>query len=183
LSFYGLHKSAADGALAFAYEHSYLLRIASYTALVASKRNFLKNMLGLLASGENLTIVGDLQISLTTDLLLAKTIVHFIEMRPPFGTYNVVSEDSTSWLELFLLAATEIGFAEHLGRVSCGAISMMAGGALRPRHSSLNASKLRRNAPHLLSSWTELIADHCSHHRDDYRQIWNRQMCSPSPAV
>jgi dTDP-4-dehydrorhamnose reductase len=178
LSYYGLHKSAADGALGFAHEQSYVLRIASYMALVASKKNFLRNMLGLLASGDNLTIVDDLQISLTTDLLLARTIDHFMERRPAFGVYNVVSQDSTSWFALFSSAVSELGFSDHLGRVRSGAIDKMPGGALRPRHSHLNATKLTQNAACLLSGWRELVAEHCSHHRKGYRRIWDERACS-----
>ncbi|HKG73735.1 MAG TPA: SDR family oxidoreductase [Aestuariivirgaceae bacterium] len=176
LSYYGLHKSAADGALGFVHEQSYVLRIASYMALVASKRNFLCNMLGLLASGDKLTIVDDLQISLTTDLLLARTIHHFVETRPPFGVYNIVSQDSTTWFGLFSSAASDLGLGDHLDSVRPGTIEKMPGSALRPRHSHLNVAKLRWKAPCLLSGWRELVAEHCRHHRKEYRQVWDERV-------
>jgi dTDP-4-dehydrorhamnose reductase len=176
LSYYGLHKSAADGALGFAHEQSYVLRIASYMALVANKRNFLCNMLGLLASGNELTIVDDLQISLTTDLLLARTIHHLMAMRPPFGVYNVVSQNSTTWLGLFSSAAMDLGFGDHLKSVRPGTIEKMPGSALRPRHSHLNVAKLGRNAPCLMAGWRELVAEHCCHHRKEYRQMWHERV-------
>jgi dTDP-4-dehydrorhamnose reductase len=176
LSYYGLHKSAADGALSFAHEQSYVLRIASYKALIAGKRNFLSNMLALLASGGKLTIVDDLQISLTTDLLLARTIHHFVEMRPPFGVYNIVSQDSSTWFELFLSGASDLGFGDHLERVTPGTIEKMPGSALRPRHSHLNVAKLGWNAPRLMSGWRELVAEHCCHHRKEYRQMWDERV-------
>jgi dTDP-4-dehydrorhamnose reductase len=176
LSYYGLHKSAADGALGFVYEQSYVLRIASYMALVASKRNFLSNMLGLLASGDKLTIVDDLQISLTTDLLLARTIHHFVETRPPFGVYNIVSQDSTTWFGLFSSAASDLGLCDHLDSVRPGTIEKMPGSALRPRQSHLNVAKLSRKAPCLLSGWRELVAEHCRHHGKEYRQLWDERV-------
>lgn len=97
LSVYG--QSKADGDLAAAaVERHYIVRT---TWVVGEGRNFVRTMAGLADNGVSPRVVDDQIGRLTFAGDLADGIVHLLDVRAPFGAYNVTSDgDPVSWCEV-----------------------------------------------------------------------------------
>lgn len=97
LSVYGASKAAGD-LLVDQLEKHYILRTSW---VIGEGNNFVRTMLGLAEKGISPTVVSDQIGRLTFTCELVRAIVHLIESRATYGTYNVSNDGpSVSWAEI-----------------------------------------------------------------------------------
>jgi dTDP-4-dehydrorhamnose 3,5-epimerase len=157
LGVYGQSKAAGDIAVATVPQHY----IARTTWLVGDGPNFVRTMADLAGRGVNPTVVGDQVGRLTFADDLAAGIVHLVQTRAPFGTYNITcSGEPASWAdvakEVFRLGGhdparvTAVTTAEYFAAAT-GPVSP------RPAWSVLDLAKVEATGWHS-RPWTEALA-------------------------
>ena len=106
LSVYGQSKAAGDIAAALAPRH-YILR----TSWVIGKgNNFVKTMKSLADKGAKPSVVGDQVGRLTFTDDLAAAMKHLVDVKAPYGTYNLSNDgDSVSWADIAKLVYEKAG--------------------------------------------------------------------------
>jgi dTDP-4-dehydrorhamnose 3,5-epimerase len=97
LGVYGQTKAAGDQLVATVPQH-YIVRTSW---VIGDGHNFVRTMLSLAERGVNPSVVDDQFGRLTFTSELARAIRYMLEMRPPFGVYNVTgSGAATSWADI-----------------------------------------------------------------------------------
>jgi dTDP-4-dehydrorhamnose 3,5-epimerase/reductase len=142
LGVYGQTKAASDALVAQVPSH-YLLRTSW---VIGDGKNFVRTMAGLCDKGICPTVVDDQfgRLTFTTDL--AAAIVHLLGSTAEFGTYNLTNSGNVaSWCdiakEVFRLKGRP---AEAVTGISTQAYSEGKLTSPRPRHSTLDLSKIER---------------------------------------
>ncbi|MFS2240932.1 sugar nucleotide-binding protein [Microbacterium sp. OR16] len=106
LGVYGQSKAAGDIAIATATRH-YVLRTSW---VIGEGRNFVRTMQSLAERGVDPDVVDDQFGRLTFTSDLARGIRHLLEVRPPYGTYNLTSTgDPMSWADVARHVFTLVG--------------------------------------------------------------------------
>ena len=142
LGVYGQTKAAGDQIVATLGRH-YILRTSW---VIGDGRNFVRTMLSLAERGVDPAVVDDQFGRLTFTSELARAIQHLLQMRAPYGTYNVTGSGSvTSWADVarrtFALAGYDpdrvsgVSTAEYFGKAT-GPV------APRPANSVLDLTKI-----------------------------------------
>lgn len=110
LGVYGQTKAAGDQIVATVPRH-YIVRTSW---MIGDGRNFVRTMLSLAERGVNPSVVDDQSGRLTFTSELARAIRHLIEMRAPYGTYNVTgSGPVTSWADVARRVFALAGYDPH----------------------------------------------------------------------
>lgn len=146
LNVYGQSKAAGDIAAATVPKH-YITRT---TWVVGEGKNFIEVMKSLAEKGVKPTVVGDQIGRLTFTEDLAKAIRHLIEVRAPYGTYNVTNDgEPTNWAEIAQKTYELTGHdADDVTPVTtdeyyAGQIAEGKAIAQRPLQSTLNIAKIQ----------------------------------------
>lgn len=142
LSVYGQTKAAGDHIVAGIPRH-YIVR-ASW--VIGDGRNFVRTMLSLAERGINPNVVEDQWGRLTFVSELARAIRHLLDVRAPYGIYNVTGTGAvTSWADIarrtFALSGHDPGRVVGVSTVEyyAGAVGPIAP---RPRNSVLDLSRI-----------------------------------------
>ncbi|WP_216637264.1 bifunctional dTDP-4-dehydrorhamnose 3,5-epimerase family protein/NAD(P)-dependent oxidoreductase [Mycobacterium sp. GA-1285] len=127
LGVYGQTKAAGDLVVATVDRH-YIIR-ASW--LIGDGHNFVRTMLSLAARGVNPSVVNDQRGRLTFTSEIARAIRYLIDIRAPYGTYNLTGSGSvTSWADV---ARRTFELAGHdPGRVTDVTTAQYFAGASKP---------------------------------------------------
>jgi len=159
LGVYGQTKAAGDALVGQLGAH-YLIRTSW---VIGQGRNFVATMADLAAKGINPSVVDDQFGRLTFTNDLAAGIVHLLQNRACYGTYNLSNDGPiASWQEV---AATVFGLCDRdPGDVAGQSTAAYAAGKLtapRPRHSSLDLAKVKATgfSP---AAWTQRLAEYLS---------------------
>lgn len=97
LSVYGQTKAAGDQIVATVDQH-YIVRTSW---VIGDGNNFVRTMLSLAERGVNPGVVNDQRGRLTFTSELARAIRHLLDIRAPYGTYNVTGSGAvTSWADV-----------------------------------------------------------------------------------
>ncbi len=141
LSVYGASKAAGDIAVSLAPKF-YILRTSW---VIGEGKNFIRTMLELSAKGINPTVVADQIGRPTFTSELVRSIDHLLNIKPPFGTYNLSNDGkSVSWADFarkayeiaeLPTAVTDISTSDYyIGKVDI---------APRPLQSTLSLDKIQ----------------------------------------
>lgn len=141
LGVYGQTKAAGDALVATLPRH-YIVRTSW---VIGEGNNFVRTMASLAAKGVKPSVVDDQFGRLTFTADLADAIVHLVESRAPYGTYNVSSDGPiVSWRDI---AARVFELTGHEASDVAGqSTADYAAGKLvspRPRHSALDLTKIK----------------------------------------
>ena len=158
LGVYGQSKAAGDIAAALAPRH-YILR----TSWVIGKgNNFVRIMKGLADKGVKPSVVNDQVGRLTFTEDLAAAMKHLVDVKAPYGTYNLSNDgDSVSWADIAKLVYEKAGKpAADVTPVSTDAYyEGKTGIAPRPLQSTMSLDKIKATgfAPR---NWREALDEY-----------------------
>jgi dTDP-4-dehydrorhamnose reductase len=141
LSVYGTSKADGDTQAGHVTKH-YIVRT---TWVVGDGGNFVRTMAGLADRGISPTVVDDQIGRPTFTADLAAGIAHLLEIRAPYGTYNLTNEgDPASWADVAAeVFAVRGRSADDVGRTSTAAyFADKPQAAVRPLNSVLDLSKI-----------------------------------------
>jgi dTDP-4-dehydrorhamnose reductase/dTDP-4-dehydrorhamnose 3,5-epimerase len=141
LGVYGQSKAAGDLAVSAAARH-YLLRT---TWLIGDGHNFVRTMQKLAADGVSPTVVDDQVGRLTFADELARAVRHLLEVRAPYGTYNLTNGgESRSWAG-FAAAVFEASGRSGTDVTPTSTEAYAAGKVIAPRPalSTMSLAKIR----------------------------------------
>jgi dTDP-4-dehydrorhamnose 3,5-epimerase len=131
--------------------------------VIGDGRNFVRTMLSLATRGIDPSVVDDQRGRLTFTSELARAIRHLVEMRAPYGTYNVTGSGTvTTWADI---ARQVFTFAGHdpnrVTRVSTDEYFASTDGpvAPRPRNSVLDMTKISSTG-YLAADGDETLLDY-----------------------
>jgi len=143
LGVYGQSKAAGDIAAATAPRH-YIVR-ASW--VVGSGRNFVRTMAELAERGVAPRVVDDQRGRLTFADDIAAAIAHLLEVRAPFGTYNLSSEGAVmTWADVARVVFETVGADPSLVRDTSTADYFRGTSRVispRPENSGLDLRKIK----------------------------------------
>ncbi len=142
LSVYGASKTSGDIAVSLA-PNFYILRTSW---VIGEGKNFVRTMLEIAGKGINPTVVADQIGRPTFTSELVRAIDHLLNIKPPFGTYNLSNDGkSVSWADFarkayeiakLPTAVTDISTSDYYaGKVNI---------APRPLQSTLSLDKIQR---------------------------------------
>ena len=140
LGVYGQTKAAGDAVVAGCPRH-YILRTSW---VVGQGRNFVRTVQGLASSGVSPDVVDDQRGRLSFADDIARAAQHLVETGAPYGTYNVSSAgEPWTWADaaaaVFELSGRS---ADDVGRISTEQFAEGRSMAPRPRHSTLDLTKI-----------------------------------------
>ncbi len=140
LSVYGASKAAGDLVVSTLPKH-YTLRTSW---VIGEGKNFVRTMLELGRKGVNPTVVSDQVGRLTFTSELVRAIVHLLDSKAPFGTYNVSnSGDSVSWADITRAIFQEAGLKNTVADTTTAEYYKDKDGiAPRPLQSTLALDKI-----------------------------------------
>lgn len=165
LSFYGVHKYAADEIVqASGLENYWILRVASVIGFSEQRPNFLKTIFKASGTKPYLEIVDDLSISTVTTELLARYIMHMWKAKAPSGLYHATACGTTSWYSLAKKAFDTLGIDYDIRPIASVANNLAAP---RPKNSSLLNSKILSHGGQA-GSWENEIAEHTLRYKNQY---------------
>ncbi|MBG6179951.1 dTDP-4-dehydrorhamnose reductase [Arthrobacter sp. CAN_A1] len=141
LGVYGQSKAAGDLAVTAAAGRFYIIRTSW---VIGQGKNFVATMAALAARGSAPTVVKDQTGRLTLADDLAAAILHLVESRAPFGTYNVTNSGTpTTWADLARAVFERVGKDPGLVvDVSAADYFKDRTAAPRPENSVLDLTKL-----------------------------------------
>lgn len=143
LSVYGQSKAAGDIAVATTPRHY----IARTTWLIGKGNNFVRAMKSLAEKGVKPGVVSDQIGRLTFTETLATGIKHLIDIKAPFGTYNLTNDgEPASWADIAKLVFIQSGKSgDDVTPVTTADYYAGKGGiAPRPLQSALDLSKIKQ---------------------------------------
>lgn len=139
LSAYGASKAAADALVATLPRH-YIVRTSW---VIGEGHNFVRTMARLADSGARPAVVDDQFGRLTFADDLARATLHLLE-GAPYGTYNVTSGgEPVSWFDVASTVFDARGAHGRVTRTDTATFSAGRVAAPRPRHSTLDLTKLK----------------------------------------
>ena len=142
LSVYGQSKAAGDAAVAYSHKH-YIIRTSW---VVGEGKNFVLTMKSLAERDIKPSVVSDQigRLTFTDDLALG--ILHLLETKAPYGTYNLTNDgDSVSWADIAKEIYSLVGkSADDITPVSTDEYyAGKEGIAPRPLQSTLDLAKIK----------------------------------------
>jgi dTDP-4-dehydrorhamnose reductase/dTDP-4-dehydrorhamnose 3,5-epimerase len=156
LGVYGQTKAAGDAIISTVPRH-YIVRTSW---VIGDGHNFVRTMASLAARGVNPAVVNDQwgRPTFTTDL--AAAILHLIEVRAEYGTYNVTNEgETTTWSDLARVVFTLTGYdLDRVTGMSADEYFADKFSALRPTHSALALDKLSASG-FVIRGWPDALAE------------------------
>lgn len=165
LSFYGVHKYAADEIIqAYGLEKYWVLRVASVIGFNEQRPNFLKTIFKASGTRPYLEIVDDLSISTVTTELLSRYIMQMWSAKAPTGLYHATASGTTSWYSLAKKAFDTLGVEYDIRPIASVANNLAAP---RPKKSSLLNSKILSHGGQA-RSWEDEISDHTLRYKSQY---------------
>jgi dTDP-4-dehydrorhamnose reductase len=171
LSYYGLHKYLADEAILHSGAPTYIFRIASVIGAGEGKRDFIKALLGRVASGApKLSVINDGRISISTPKFIASVVRQFITQQPENGLYNCVANGVTSWFDVARTVLTDLGCSIPIEPVPSSAFPTPA---LRPLLSSLKNDKLKAVLGDV-PQWEDIVRDQIADLKPVYLAVLNQ---------
>jgi len=160
ISVYGKTKLAGDCFVQQLCNKYFIIRTAW---VYGEGKNFVKTMLRLAESGNQLKVVADQYGTPTSALEIARVIAFLIETES-YGIYHATCEGSTSWYDF----AVEI-FKQAGKEVSIKAIptSEYPTPAKRPRYSVLDNKALRERHGYIMKEWKEALEEYMKDSREE----------------
>jgi dTDP-4-dehydrorhamnose reductase/dTDP-4-dehydrorhamnose 3,5-epimerase len=154
LGVYGQTKAAGDALVGSLPAH-YLLR-ASW--VIGDGSNFVRTMASLADRGVNPEVVDDQFGRLTFTAEISRAIVHLLEMKAPYGTYNLSNDgDSMTWAGIARAVFQARGRdAASVRSVTTAEYAAGKSLAPRPRHSVLSLDKISRSGFQPADAMTQL---------------------------
>jgi dTDP-4-dehydrorhamnose 3,5-epimerase/reductase len=153
LSTYGASKAAGD-ALVSTWERHYIVRTSW---LIGDGPNFVRTMVDLAQRGASPAVVDDQFGRLTFAGDLARAIAHLISTHAEFGIYNVTNDGPIqSWFDIATDVFTLVGADGSVSLISTAEYGNGRRLAARPRHSTLDTSKLRHSGFAIETAATQL---------------------------
>jgi len=159
---YGLHKYLADECISNSLENYLILRVASLLNF-KSKNNFAHKIIELYRRNNEIKLVNDLKISLTTLLLINRFITYILDSNILIpGIYNLVSDGKTSWYEIgrYILEKkfkNKVNM-ENIKKISFKEFPLKA---VRPLNSCLDNSVIKKVYNFNIQSWEEELDEYC----------------------
>lgn len=152
VNYYGYTKYEAEKAVCSILDEAFIVRISWVFGI--NGKNFIKTMLRLAESHDQVNVVGDQIGSPTYTFDLARLLVDMIQTEK-YGVYHATNEGFCSWAEF----AEEI-FKQAGKNVKVNAITTeeYPTKAVRPKNSRLSKQKLRDNGFEPLRPWKEALA-------------------------
>lgn len=150
LNVYGQTKYEGELAVE-ALEKYFIVRIAWVFGV--NGKNFIKTMLNLGRTRDNLTVVDDQIGSPTYTYDLARLLVDMIETEK-YGCYHVTNEGQCSWYEFACEIFKKAGIEVTVSPVSS---SQYSAKAKRPQNSRMDKSKLTKMGFELLPPWQDAL--------------------------
>jgi dTDP-4-dehydrorhamnose reductase len=139
LSAYGASKAAADALVATLARH-YILRTSW---VIGDGPNFVRTMARLADSGVSPAVVDDQFGRLTFTHDLAAAALHLVDTGAPSGTYNLTSDgDPLTWYDIATAVFDARGAQGRVTRTDTATFSAGKATAPRPRHSTLDLTKI-----------------------------------------
>ncbi|HWT40719.1 MAG TPA: bifunctional dTDP-4-dehydrorhamnose 3,5-epimerase family protein/NAD(P)-dependent oxidoreductase [Dongiaceae bacterium] len=160
LNVYGQSKAAGDIAVATVPQHY----IARTTWVVGEGKNFIEIMKGLAEKGVKPNVVNDQIGRLTFTEDLAKAIRHLVEVKAPYGTYNVTNNgEPVSWADIAKRVYELAGHNpdEVTGVSTDEYYADKEGIALRPLQSTLDLTKIEATG-FFPRDWEEVLKHYLS---------------------
>jgi dTDP-4-dehydrorhamnose 3,5-epimerase/reductase len=158
LSVYGQSKAAGDTAVAYSHRH-YIIRTSW---VIGEGKNFVLTMKSLAEKDVKPSVVSDQIGRLTFTEDLAHGILHLLETKAPYGTYNLTNEgDSVSWADIAKEVYEKSGkSADDVTPVTTEDYYAGKGGiAPRPLQSTLNLAKIKA-AGFTPRDWKEALTEY-----------------------
>lgn len=138
LSAYGASKAAADALVATLPRH-YILRTSW---VIGDGPNFVRTMARLADAGVAPAVVDDQHGRLTFTDDLARAALHLLD-GAPFGTYNLTSDgEPVTWYDVAVAVFAARGATGRVSRTDTAAFTAGKTTAPRPRHSTLDLTKI-----------------------------------------
>ncbi|XYG87614.1 dTDP-4-dehydrorhamnose reductase [Heyndrickxia coagulans] len=152
VNYYGYTKYEAEKAVGSILDEAFIVRISWVFGI--NGKNFVKTMLRLAESYDQVNVVGDQIGSPTYTFDLARLLVDMIQTEK-YGVYHATNEGFCSWAEF----AEDI-FKQAGKNVKVNAITTeeYPTKAVRPKNSRLSKQKLRDNGFEPLRPWKEALA-------------------------
>ena len=154
LSVYGKSKSLGEDYVRSLTNKFYLVRTSWLYGV--NGNNFIKTMLRLGKTGQNLTVVDDQIGTPTYTEDLAKAIAMLIE-KPAYGVYHITNSGSTNWYEYAKYIFTLAGYQVNIKAV---ASQQYKQAAPRPNHSVLENRIWRLEGFNLLRNYQEAVQEY-----------------------
>ena len=153
-SVYGSTKLEGEQAVASILERYYIVRTAW---LYGDGNNFVKTMLRLAESRDEITVVNDQFGSPTSALELARMILHIVDSGK-YGIYHGTCEGIASWYEfackIFALAKKDVKV------IPVTTAEYPAAVAKRPAYSVLENKKLNSQGSYRMKPWEDALAEY-----------------------
>jgi len=152
VNYYGYTKYEAEKAVSSILDEAFIVRISWVFGI--NGKNFIKTMLRLAESHDQVNVVGDQIGSPTYTFDLARLLVDMIQTEK-YGVYHATNEGFCSWAEF----AKEI-FKQAGKKVKVNAIKTeeYPTKAVRPKNSRMSKQKLRDNGFDPLRPWKKALA-------------------------
>ncbi|GER70378.1 NAD(P)-dependent oxidoreductase [Weizmannia acidilactici] len=152
VNYYGYTKYEAEKAVSSILDEAFIVRISWVFGI--NGKNFIKTMLRIAESHDQVNVVGDQVGSPTYTFDLARLLVDMIQTEK-YGVYHATNEGFCSWAEF----AKEI-FKQAGKKVKVNAIKTeeYPTKAVRPKNSRMSKQKLRDNGFDPLRPWKKALA-------------------------
>ena len=154
LSIYGKSKSLGEDYITTLTNRFYIVRTSWLFG--ENGNNFIKTMLQLGMSRDNITVVNDQFGTPTYTKDLAKAIAKLIE-KPRYGIYHITNSDYTNWYEYAKYIFSLTGYKVTVQPISTEALNRPAP---RPRHSVLENRLWQLEGFSLLRSYKEAVKEY-----------------------
>ncbi|WP_044339928.1 dTDP-4-dehydrorhamnose reductase [Rossellomorea aquimaris] len=149
--YYGLTKYEGEKVVQSLFENFFIVRISWVFGI--NGNNFIKTMLRLAETREELNVVADQYGSPTYTLDLSKLLIEMVQSEK-YGIYHASNEGFCSWADF----ATEIfRLAEKRVSVSPITTAQYPTRAIRPKNSRMSKQKLVENGFKSLPSWQDAL--------------------------
>jgi dTDP-4-dehydrorhamnose reductase len=155
---YGRSKRIGEEAITENWEKHYILRTAWLYG--ANGPSFVKAMLSLMASKEELNIVDDQQGCPTWTRDLAECVLDILEKEPAYGIYHTTGTGQTTWFgfaQKIQEQGVKMGLLEKAIPLHPVSSDQFPTPAKRPHWSVLSSEKLGRNLGRTLPLWSDSL--------------------------
>lgn len=160
LNVYGQTKYEGELAVQNILEEYFIVRIAWVFGI--NGKNFIKTMLNLAKTHDQLTVVDDQYGSPTYTYDLARLLVDMI-ISDKYGVYHATNEGICTWYELACEAFKQSGISVDVRPVDSSAYPSKA---KRPSNSRMSKDKLDQNGFERLPAWQDAVARYVNELRE-----------------
>lgn len=163
VGYYGLTKYEGEKVVQSLLEKYYIVRISWVFGF--NGKNFIKTMLRLAETRDELNVVGDQHGSPTYTFDLAKLLLDMVET-DKYGVYHASNEGFTTWSQ----------FAEEIFNVAGKAVKVNSitteeypTKAVRPKNSRMSKDKLERNGFNRLPAWQDALKRYVAEYQEEVK--------------